>query len=121
MKRAAIWTKAHQREAGVRTYELAGELEREGHNNGLAYSLACCTGTREDEFRSALRAAGFDPARISREVRRVDALATGRLVRSQWWRPFGSDQRMTEADAAERRAVGWRIVRETRISIRRAP
>lgn len=83
------WTEAHQREALRRTYEIAAELVVAGRADEASY-LVIDVGVyvvSEWKFRLNFRndggsdGPGFDDVRINREVRRVRALAEGRLVR----------------------------------------
>lgn len=130
------WTEAHKREAERRTYEIAANLSPceplAAHN--LARGANECA-ERASAWRGLLLVALSSlpdadvlrvSARIDRETRRVDALATGRLVREtgyeigvrtkdgfhmQAWRP--------DLDAAEKardtNQHGPHIVRVTRI------
>lgn len=138
------WTVAHRREARSRLYQIAAEMMLAGvpetggrrrrwkpgkNPNALIGLYHRCESERE--FRSAMEwDTKFKPARIDREVRRVDALATGRLVRETVWqaRHVGGTSPLAECDT--RAALGeWvgrgyiaakpRIVRVARI--RRAP
>lgn len=113
------WTEAHRREALRRTYEIAAELAGAGspYARGLAEDPFVAS---EDGWRGWL-AAGIDAARINREVRRVRALAEGRLVRVTTWcmRANGSTCDFTSAADARQ----WRghhepmraVVRVTRV------
>ena len=131
---AIEWTEAHRREALRRCYELAAELAAETRATLLADTLAraalgACRGL--GRFSALLVTVGHDAARIERELRRVDGLATGRLVREVWycirWRGsddlFGRSQSRADAEVSvmRERPRGARdcIVRVTRI--RRAP
>lgn len=86
-KRAIEWTDAHKWEALARLHELYVEIVRK--HTGATRAMSLDGIADERRFREALQgayvcgAAGhpFDPARIDREVRRVRALAEGRLVR----------------------------------------
>ena len=136
------WTEAHKREALIRASELQVEWARESSDSsdenadriGTCYLLdggrKCIASA--DAWRTWLRRATlFSNERIEREVRRVDGLATGRLVREVWycirWRGsddlFGRSQSRADAEASvmRERPRGARgcIVRVTRI--RRAP
>lgn len=79
------WTDAHRMEALRRTYELAAELAalstEQGRIEGLLGGAHVIAADGIDRWAEDLRDAGFDVARVDREVRRVDGLATGRLVR----------------------------------------
>lgn len=88
---AAKWTRAHAREAMRRTYEIAAELAGDGRY-GAAWMLIPPKANdniapSEDFWRGWLSSVGaygkpaLSPARITREVGRVRALAEGRLVR----------------------------------------
>lgn len=84
-KVARPWTDAHRREALRRTYEIAAEACEKRPSadirNGLA-AMSYDVEAGEDRWRAALAQwLQIDPARIDREVRRVRALAEGRLVR----------------------------------------
>lgn len=73
------WTEAHRREVRARKHEIAAERERAyGHSTSVLISLPISEETWRDWLTYS---AGFDDARIEREVRRVRALAEGRLVR----------------------------------------
>jgi len=80
---AAEWTEAHQREAVRRTYELAAA--EAGRGDRIAADLfvveAWGFAASEERWRRSLTICDIDPARIDREVRRVRALAEGRIVR----------------------------------------
>ena len=132
--KAIEWTGAHKREALRRSYELAAELSAVDRSTLLADTLArAALGACRDlgRFSALLSTVGYDAARIERELRRVDGLATGRLVREVWycirWRGsddlFGRSQSRADAEASvmRERPRGARgcIVRVTRI--RRAP
>jgi hypothetical protein len=92
------WDERHRREALRRTYEIAAEMAYEGRHRfawwiqpsgdsgqELEYSS-------EQEWRDLLKGedrstgSGLDAARIDREVRRIRALAEGRLVRETLYR-----------------------------------
>jgi ribosomal protein S27E len=82
---AQAWGEAERREAKARQHELAAKLILAGepdraHWTGIVSDDETET---EERWRTELREeAGFSPARIDAEVRRVRALAQGRLVRS---------------------------------------
>lgn len=115
-----VWGEAHRREAEPRTFELAAEQIRAGEYDGDKFVELTENAQREDWWRSALAEMGFDAARIDREVRRVRALAEGRLVRETRWRA-GNNMLCDSAELAESMpgALGKRPCRVTRI--RRAP
>lgn len=73
-------TPAH-RERLRRTYEIAAEQTGAGLYDGDKFEELMECAQREDWWRAALSEMGLLPADIDREVRRVDALAAGRLVR----------------------------------------
>lgn len=88
----APWTEAHRREATARTYEIAADIVRRegmGPRTGAAWIAKLIEGNvfNEESWRGMLRPgnAGFAPDRVDREVRRVRALAEGRLVRETTW------------------------------------
>lgn len=117
------WTEAHRREALRRTYEIAAEIAAKDDSNAAAWLCEGAAGYAQTEalWRSEL-GDHCDPARIDREVRRVRALAEGRLVRETAWTVVG-------VLAAEEDHVVWegtyrpgpplttdrRVVRVTRI------
>lgn len=121
MSKPIEWTDAHRREALRRTYEIAADLVSQGREDD-AESLAAraCDSESQPAWEASLYV-GDGPAlpeeHIDREVRRVDALATGRLVRETVWRreedPGRGDFYSTEELA--RGGVGLRAVRVTRI------
>jgi hypothetical protein len=76
------WTEAHEREALRALFRLADELMASESPMEEAHARNACTAacSTEEEFRPVVRRS-FHPARVDQEVRRVDALATGRLVR----------------------------------------
>lgn len=80
------WTEAHRREAHDRAYELAAELMREDRPR-QAYELleAPWNMAQEEATWRADLGCAFDATRVDREVRRVRALAEGRLVRETTW------------------------------------
>lgn len=80
------WTPAHDREAAARLHELAAKaiVERAGARHALRIGTLIAAPTR-GELESVLESADFTPAEIRREVRRVDGLATGRLLRLESW------------------------------------
>lgn len=121
-KKPIEWTGAHRREAKARLCEVAAMLARadvakyavEGTSNGGS--------AQEDMFRRALRYAASYGADIdvAREVRRVDGLATGRLVRVVTWRGESGEEWVTREEAlADKSHGGGRLARVTRIM--RAP
>lgn len=80
------WTDAHRREALRRTYEIAAWLVSEGRENDARSLIANLgEGVPDEETWRAYLYVGdgpaFSDARIDHEVRRVRALAEGRLVR----------------------------------------
>ena len=75
------WTEKCQHEALPRFLELAAEQMRKGRYDGDKLGELTENAKREDWWRYALAEIGVDSARVDREVRRIDALATGRLVR----------------------------------------
>jgi hypothetical protein len=120
------WDERHRREALRRTYEIAAEMAYEGRHRfawwiqpsgdsgqELEYSS-------EQEWRDLLKGedrstgSGLDAARIDREVRRVDGLATGRLVRETSERyevafePEGTRAPRVTWDLARADAQQWR-------------
>lgn len=83
------WTEAHRREAQRRTYEIAAQMVSDGYGpsaDRLALDLRADIGREKDWTSRLLRWTGLGAARIKREVRRVRALAEGRLVRETVWR-----------------------------------
>lgn len=101
------WTEAHRREALRRTYEIGAELVADDGDDHRAY-LLLETGTP------------YAGGRVDREVRRVRALAEGRLVRDTGWR-VGREWYAAGEEARDRRQAypGMPLLRVTRI--RRAP
>lgn len=101
-KRAATWGEAHRREATRRTYEIAAELAS-GDEEDDAFAVACSIRWCDTEARwRDMLDPVLSPARISREVRRVDGLTTGRLVRETAYAvrsPGGSVEWQTEEQA----------------------
>lgn len=86
--KAIKWTEAHRREARARLYQIAAEMLIAGlaWSHAVDVAMDGSAAVSEPGFRACLRHYGeFDPARIDREVRRVDGLATGRLVRETVW------------------------------------
>ena len=80
VSRAPItWTQAHRIESRRRCYELAATQD-------IHPTVLLATYASAESMRLVLRALGLDPARVAREIRRVDGLATGRLVRVTVWR-----------------------------------
>jgi hypothetical protein len=77
------WTWTHRREARRRLGELMGRIEGEYEANGFVRDIeyGSCSATR---FLYVLMSA-FEPERALRELRRVRAIAEGRLVRSTIW------------------------------------
>jgi hypothetical protein len=75
---AIIWIGVHQREAEARLFELFGEVTRTspGSVKELRYST-----TTEAGYRRSMADIGLPSARIDREVRRVNRLASGVWVR----------------------------------------
>ena len=123
------WTEAHRIEARRRCYEIAAVMA-ESLPDWQPGALIASYGSAES-MRLVLRAMGCDPARIARELRRVDGLATGRLVRTVRWRvrtvypaSAGSTHDMLDRDEAQRCAVvdptRRRVVRPPR-TLRRWP
>ena len=80
------WTDLHKREALRRTYELVAELIGQGRDSDAEELLEVPHNMAELEetWRADLGSA-FSAERIEREVRRVHALAEGRLVRREGW------------------------------------
>jgi hypothetical protein len=129
------WTEKHRREALRRTYEIAAELASAADRAYSSQTIRVDVGS-EAEWRACLgwvllRA---DPARIDREVRRVDHLARGVLVRETrgFYRVragdnFGHECVLTpEGKAAAKTWIkghwpGARVVKVTTRRIRRAP
>lgn len=93
MSKAKAWGDNHRREALRRTYEIAAEVVFEEANEQRAHYLLNATRgwASEERWRDHLARCRIDPARIDREVRRVRALAEGRLVRDTRWRVEGTD------------------------------
>lgn len=129
--KVGAWTEAHRREAYCRTWELAAALARDGRQMEATELLETPwnIAQREATWRADLGCA-FDPARIDREVRRVRALAEGRLVREtrERWRIVDTtegchvtiwegDQRPDDGEARD----PWIIVKVRVARIRRAP
>lgn len=120
MKRKPIvWTEAHRREATARQCEIAAEMYRTGKDTDANY-LGDCPSVDADEergWRAALGEVGLDAARIEAEVRRVDGLATGRLVRETFFLAGrGGEVYQRREDAASRvRSSGLPVVRRSRI------
>lgn len=117
------WGGAHQREALRRTYEIAAQMVAENRGpsaDRLALDLRADVGSEQEWVRRLLRWSGLDSARIDREVRRVHALAEGRLVRDRGWRVGHEWYAEDERTLAERQTYPGRpLLRVTRI--RRAP
>ena len=88
------WTEAHRIEARRRCYEIAAVMA-ESLPDWQPGALIASYGSAES-MRLVLRAMGCDPARIARELRRVDGLATGRLVRVVVWRGSRRSERTVE-------------------------
>lgn len=77
------WTDEHRSEARRRAYELAATLPAQ---KARTIALDAEWGAAgEQHYRRILREAGLDTGRIEREVRRLRALAEGRLVREVTW------------------------------------
>jgi hypothetical protein len=111
------WTEAHRREALRRTYEIAAGFAGAGHDAAAAW-IRSALGWVDSEahWREALGLASVDPARIDREVRRVRALAEGRLVREVTWRGESGEESTDRAmAAADKSHGGARFARITRI------
>jgi len=84
----APWTEAHQREARRRCYELAAELAGVGRDADAGDLAAAAQGlgtADEERFRYMLAGVDFADGDIKRAVKRVRALAEGRLVRETVW------------------------------------
>lgn len=128
--RPIVWTEAHQREALRRRYELAAELESAGFSNAARMMASREWVVIESDWRRQLAGdavreggeyapTGFAWARIDREVRRVDALATGRLVRETrctWVVDHGHYEAVYRRPASEPAPRGGRLIkRVTRI------
>jgi hypothetical protein len=73
-----FWSALHSREAHAREHQLEAELVLTYKQEPRYCASAPST---EAAFRDWMKDAGLDADRVAREVRRVDALATGRLVR----------------------------------------
>lgn len=124
---AKPWIEAHRREALRRTYEIAAEMQ--------PYEAAWLTQGAESYAKNEVawrnnlsdeNSAALSVGRIDREVRRVRALAEGRLVRETTWRveyPTGNNDRSVWTNLADAREeakpnkwrVAARVVRVTRI------
>jgi hypothetical protein len=77
------WTEAHELEAMRALFRLADEIMGSRlPSEPRARNLCTAVCSTESEFRAALRRV-CTPSRAELEVRRVDALATGRLVRKR--------------------------------------
>jgi hypothetical protein len=130
---ARPWGEAHRREALIRIFEIGAELAR-AHGKAAAHRTlspwfghmgpAADPTYTEAQFRELLSGplvefarTTLTPARIDAEVRRVRALAEGRLVRETVWRrdedPGFGDLFSTKDLAGG--GVGLRSVRVTRI------
>lgn len=117
------WGEAHQRETARRLYEIAAEYAGRGDD---LRALEIASEITDDLSEAAFRESLFDPpgpdmgmVQIEREVRRIRALAEGRLVRSEervvLW-PDGIKRPLVTDTAVPK---GWPILRVTRI--KRAP
>lgn len=122
-KKKIKWTDAHRREALRRTYEIAAEFVAAESARRAAYLVidAHSYAAIEQDWREDLadtRGPAFDAARIDREVQRVHALATGRLVRETLWQSRGGAWFATREEAIEhgrgRRDMDH-VLRHTRI------
>ncbi len=82
---SAPWTEAHRREALRRGYEIAAGLEATRPTVPQATGVHIDART-VDDFRATLDIWGLPVTRVEREVRRVRALAEGRMVRETQWR-----------------------------------
>lgn len=117
------WGKVHTREALRRTYEIAAELVATDPETAARLGRVCAAPMAEGAWRAFLEGAptrgaprlGLDRARIVREVRRVRALAEGRLVRE-------TERLVLWPDGCKRPIVGdvpfpkgWPVLRVTRI------
>lgn len=111
----ALWGEPHSVEALRRTFEIAAEFAAAGQF-GVAWWLVPPSpgdniAPSEELWREHLGSVGvdgkasIDKARIDREVRRVRALAEGRLVRTT--RSFWMVGRVEVSDEAEARLV-WK-------------
>jgi len=108
-----------------RTYELAAAEAGRGDRCAADLFIVEAWGfaASEERWRRNLTICNLDPARIDREVRRVRALAEGRLVREVRFKVRGrlgeSEETSDRAEAAEacrdRVASGDRVVKVTRI------
>lgn len=125
-KRAGAWTDEHRREAlraVLRVLDGIVATAPLALASPIEITLSHYEG--EAELRSTMVSFGFVRARIDREVRRVRALAEGRLVREPTWRwrlRLGGHV-VEHADESTARSgakrEGTRTMRVTRI--RRAP
>lgn len=117
---AKSWTEAHRREAARRIYELAAELSA---SNLLGAESLANRAIRYSNSESGWRdfvAGWFDPARVDREVRRVRALAEGRLLREpiEWWAKTRNGTGIKGNDREEAESMcgkGYGLVRISRI------
>lgn len=126
----APWTEAHRREALRRTYEIAGEFAESTRGVVPDGILECPRQMAQEEqtWRADLGSC-LSAARIAREVRRVRALAEGRLVREtseRWEVAFpdgGREGRGDDPDHGEAyarlRASQFRLARVIRVTVTR--
>lgn len=85
------WTEKHRREALRRTYEIAAEIVSTGRHLDADMFVNCAREhcATERKFQVHVAFVFADHIRIDREVRRVHALAEGRLVRETQWKVRG--------------------------------
>lgn len=124
-RREVVWTDEHKRWAVWAQLRLAAELSLSAETRvtgiGLAHEPGIDVRT-EAGWRKILRGyVGLGAARIDAEVRRVDAIAMGRLVREEAWQvridgagPIACDDRV-DAERTRRDIGGGYLVRVRRL------
>lgn len=116
------WGEAHRREALRRTYEIAAELSSQFPIDADEMCMSAgMYAESAEKFRTNLKGYGdIDATRIDREVRRVRALAEGRLVREMVWN-YRREDAEPEGEIGQMKAhmikdqSGGKVIRITRI------